>query len=318
MRARGPSPMAMTSPLDPRTGHTRQGLPVSRNRQPADDLARHVARLFVTIIDQPVGHSTADFLLNDAAFVRVLPRGYWEAEVSPGEWRQFGGAVMFGAQVRPQRVRCTGPMAVAGFSVRPGGWFGLFDEAAHVLADRVLPLTDIAPGFAAAMADACAGVDDVEKTFARLEAGIRTHLAARGTPPPEPRVEAFELIARNDPLHKVAHVAASMDMEIRRFERLVRRHFGHMPKAVLRRARFLDMAAVMRGLAIPSADELAAMRFYDQSHLTREFRRFAEMTPARFAKAATPLLTPGLESRQQRKLDDLAMLAPGERAPWLA
>ena len=318
MRARRPSPVAMMSPLDPRTGRTRQGLPVSRNRQPDADLTGHVARLFVTIIDQPEGHTTSDFLLNETPFIRVLPRGHWEAEVAPGEWRHFTGAVLFGAQARPQRVRCTGPMAVAGVAIRPGGWFGLFDVASHALADRVVALGDVAPRLAEAMATACAKVDSIDATFAAMEAGLRAHLATRHWPAPHPAMAAFEQIARNDPLRRVADIAGGLQMNSIRFSRTVRRHFGHPPKTVMRRARFLDVAAVMRGLAVPSADELAGLRFYDQSHLNREFRLFTGMTPARFDKAVTPLLTPGLESRQQRKLDDLAMLAPGERAPWLA
>ncbi|RHW18727.1 AraC family transcriptional regulator [Sphingomonas gilva] len=308
----------MTAPLDPRTGHTRQGLPVSRNRQPGADLREHVARLFVTIIDQPEGHTTSDFVLNDTPFIRVLPRGSWEAEVSPGEWRRFAGAVLFGAQARPQRVRCTGPMAVAGFAIRPGGWFGLFDEVAEVFADRLVPLAEVAPRFAADMVAACAEVDSIDATFAALEAGVRAHLRERSARLANAAMAAFELIARNDPVRRVADIADALDMDVTYFARQVRRHFGHAPKTVLRRARFLDIAAVMRGLAVPSADELAALRFYDQSHLTREFRLFTGMTPARFERSATPLLTPGLESRQQRKLDDLATLRPGERAPWLA
>jgi len=71
----------------------------------------------------------------------------------------------------------------------------------------------------------------------------------------------------------------------------------------------------MRGLAVPSADELAELRFYDASHLNREFREFVGMTPAQFRRTPTPLLTPGLEVRQQRKRADLAPHAP---APWLA
>ena len=84
---------------------------------------------------------------------------------------------------------------------------------------------------------------------------------------------------------------------------------------MLRRSRFLDMAAVLRGLAVPDADDLAEERFYDASHLNREFRLFLDMPPNRFRKTPTLLFTPGLEVRQQRKLTDMAM---EQAVPWVA
>ena len=69
------------------------------------------------------------------------------------------------------------------------------------------------------------------------------------------------------------------------------------PKAVLRRSRFLDMAAAVRGMRQPDEEEQAALRFSDQSHLNREFRYFIDMTPGTFEKAQTPLLNAVLQLR---------------------
>jgi methylphosphotriester-DNA--protein-cysteine methyltransferase len=99
----------------------------------------------------------------------------------------------------------------------------------------------------------------------------------------------------------------------RRLDRHVRAHFGHPPKTVLRRSRFLDMAAVLRGLSPAGDGDEALMRFYDASHLNREFRLFLDMPPKRFSKTPTLLFTPGLEVREQRKLADAAA---AEATPW--
>jgi len=39
------------------------------------------------------------------------------------------------------------------------------------------------------------------------------------------------------------------------------------------------------------------LRYFDQSHLNREFRHFFGMTPGQFEKATTPLFTAGLKLR---------------------
>ena len=64
------------------------------------------------------------------------------------------------------------------------------------------------------------------------------------------------------------------------------------------------MAAALRGFGNASDEELAALRYFDQSHRNREFRRFIGMTPGQFAATPTPLLTAGLELRELRKAED--------------
>jgi AraC-like DNA-binding protein len=295
----------------PRTGTSRDGAPLSLSRTPPDDLAPFVARFFVTIFDRPGDAVLEDFLLHETAYIRVPVIGQWSTMID-GAWQDYEGPMLFGAQQRRFPVRCVGPIVAAGFAIRPAGWFGFSDAPADELADRLVP---IVPGrWNEALRWACDDVFDQEQTFARLHQVVREHLVVRAVTP-DMISARFERIARVDPTRPVTEIAAEFGISGRRLDRAVRQHFGHLPKTVMRRSRFLDMAAVMRGLAVPSADELAELRFYDASHLNREFREFVGMTPAQFRRTPTPLLTPGLEVRQQRKRADLAPHAP---APWLA
>jgi AraC-like DNA-binding protein len=63
------------------------------------------------------------------------------------------------------------------------------------------------------------------------------------------------------------------------------------------------------------ADELA-LRFYDQSHLIREFTALFGMSPRQFVERPQPILTLALESRQARRLEMIDRLAPGAVRPW--
>ena len=117
-------------------------------------------------------------------------------------------------------------------------------------------------------------------------------------------MQQFELIARNESTLMVRDVATRLGISERQLERTSRSTFGLSPKVVLRRSRFLDMAAAMRGISNPDEQELAALRYYDQPQMIREFRRFITMTPGQFARTPTPLLTAGLELRNLRKIED--------------
>ncbi|VVT06495.1 conserved hypothetical protein [Sphingomonas sp. EC-HK361] len=302
----------MTGQLSPRTAQSRTGLPLSISRTPSPDLARHVVRYVITQFDQPDDAVLEDFLMHEWGYLRV-PIGDGWAMRRDGAWHAHEGPMVFGAQQRPFWVRCRGPVIAAGIVIRPASWFTFCDRSANMLADR---LESVTGELAARLRWACADVADHEQTFARLEKVVRL-MVEESVRESDPIAEQFEAVARHDPSRSVAGICEMLGVPQQRLERRVRTFFGHMPKTVLRRSRFLDMAAVMRGLAVPAADELAAMRYYDQSHLNREFRHFAEMTPAQFRAARTPLLTAGIEVRQQLKLFDATAHPHDVPPPWV-
>jgi hypothetical protein len=85
---------------------------------------------------------------------------------------------------------------------------------------------------------------------------------------------------------------------------------------VLRRARALDMASHLRGVADEAEAETLALRYYDQSHLIREFTAMFGMSPRQFINTPQPLMTLSLENRQSRRLEMSERIAPGGLRPW--
>lgn len=252
-----------------------------------------------------------DNLLSETAFVRLLLRGDWGAELEPGSWTNVGRGVFFGPNSKPMRVRVRGGFRVVGIAFCPAGWRALSDIPAIEYVDRMLPLSEVWREFSDVMIDEIDAVveDDEagdERIVATIERHVRMILDQRGWLAAEPVMRRFEEIARNRSVMAIPDIADELGLSRRRLERMCKAHFGMSPKAVLRRSRFLDMASALRGLSQPDETELAALRYYDQSHLIREFRHFAGMTSGKFAKAPTPLLTAGLELRNLRKAQDRA------------
>jgi len=291
--------------LDSRTGISPDGLPLSHSRTPPADLTRYVARFFVLVIEQPDDLQLESFLLHENAFIRVPAVGHWETPVD-GRWSHFNGPLLFGAQRRRFPVRCTGPIVVAGFALRPAAWFAFSDMPAHRVADRVDPIDG---AWGEALRWACEDIHQAEQTFDRLEQVVRERIAERRVTI-DPALERFEAISGLEPGRPVIDIARELGIVPRKLDRHVRAHFGHPPKTVLRRSRFLDMAAVLRGFSAAGDSDQAALRFYDASHLNREFRLFLDTPPNRFRNTPTLLFTRGLELREQRKQATASEAAP--------
>lgn len=301
--------------LEPRHGVSRDGQPLSYNRAPAADLAPWIARLYFTAVKAPADYRLACGLFNDTAFIRIQLAGDWTAETADGPRAYDRSALFFGPQSKRMPVTVTGSFVSVGVSLRPGACHALGGPKLADFVDRLIDCRQVgisSPGF-------LAGLDadgDPEAAFLGIEAYLRERAAQWDGREPDPLTARFEALAFANPSAGVADFARECGVDQRRLERLVRRDFGMAPKQVLRRARALDMASHLRGVAdADEADELA-LRYYDQSHLIHEFTELFGMSPRQFVETPQPVLTLALESRQARRLEAIARLAPGAKRPW--
>jgi AraC-like DNA-binding protein len=72
----------------------------------------------------------------------------------------------------------------------------------------------------------------------------------------------------------------------------------------------------LRGVADQAEAEALQLRYYDQSHLIREFTQLFGMSPRQFVATPQPILTLALESRQAARLEMIERVAPGGLRPW--
>ena len=299
----------------PVSGVTRDGQPLSLNRAPAPDLSPWIARVFVTIVDLPHGHRIDCGVLSDTAFVRLMFFGKWRAQTADGEMSYERAALFFGPQSRLMPVSVEGPFAMMGFGLRPGACHALGGFNVAELVDRIVDLGNIAP------LRRLLDLEDVvlqrpEEALLRLEERLRSVIAERGAVLPDAIVAQFDRAAFAHPTLTIGDFANEIGIDRRRLERLIRRDFGMSPKQVLRRARVLDMASHLRGVADDAEGEALALRYYDQSHMIRDFQHFIGQSPMQFMARPQPILTLSLETRQARRLEELGRLFPGTRRPW--
>jgi AraC-like DNA-binding protein len=294
---------------------TRQGQPISYNRAPAPDLAPWIARLYATVVELPAGRRLECGLLNDQSLFRIQLQGHWAAQTADGVVEGRRNALFFGPQTRLMPVTVTGSFVSVGIALRPGTGHALRGLKTADYLDRIVPCEELGlPGEAAL--EMLEREPDSEARLQVLEGLIRRIVEASGAQPPDPITARFEIRAFTDPTVSVAEFARECGIDQRRLERIVRRDFGVPPKQVLRRARALDMASSLRGVADQAEAEELQLRYYDQSHLIREFTELFGMSPRQFAASPQPILTLALESRQAGRLELIERVAPGGVRPW--
>ncbi|WP_082701038.1 helix-turn-helix domain-containing protein [Erythrobacter sp. YT30] len=301
--------------VEPRSGMTRSGMPLSFNRAPAPDLDPWIARIVVAKVDAPSDFELTCGICNDIAFQRVLLGGEWIAHTAEGPVNVGEEAILLGPHSRHMAVQCKGTLSTVNVGFRPGAKRQLFGITAAEIVDRIVRVDKFE-----LVGDDGKPIFDPDgeaiEWAQQLEEKVREYVRKHDPLPPDPISSAFELASFADPNIAPGDFAESHNISLRQLERVVRRDFGLTPKTVLRRARALDLAAQMLGLSDEREEEEFLLRYFDQSHLIREFQAFFGITPQAFRSSERLLLTINLETRAARRLEELHRIKPGQKRPW--
>ena len=263
----------------------------------------------------PDNHRLDCGLLCDYACIRVQTRGKWQATTKDGDKFSDQATMLFGPHSKRMPVSVTGSFTSVGVFLRAGACHALNGPEISGLTDNLATFTQLHLPEARWLSLCDPDATPEEWTVA-MEQEMRRLISDRAVREPEPISARFEAATFIDPNVTVAQLAEDFGVEQRRLERIVKRDFGMTPKQVLRRARALDMASHLRGVADQNEAEALALRYYDQSHLIREFTAMFGMSPRQFVERPQPLMTIGLETRQSRRLEAIQRIAPGGIKPW--
>jgi AraC-like DNA-binding protein len=296
-------------------GVSRDGQPLSYNRAPRRELAPWIGRLYVSDVAAPREHRLDCGLFNDTSMLRVQLSGQWRAETIAGPMELGRAALYFGPQSRRMAVAVTGPFCSVGVALRPGACHALRGPKAADHLDRISGIEVLGLEQESVLSRFRQGMEP-EAMLKVMEGLLLDMIEKCGASEPDPLTVRFENAAYLDPTISIGQFARECGVDQRRLERVVRRDFGMAPKQVLRRSRALDMASHLRGVADKDEAEELALRYYDQSHLIREFIELFGMSPSQFVALPQPLLTLALESRQARRLEAIDRIAPGDLRPW--
>ncbi len=299
------------------SGTSRAGLPLSANRAASDDLSPWIARLVSAKATNDPEMLIACGMCNDLTYVRHIFNGRWTAVTADAHETHENEVLLFGQHSKYMPLTCTGDIMSAGFGLRAGAFYALTGRAASELVDRIertdmfgLMHDDFREIFSADYAP--------QQWNLAIEECLRRYIERHDPPPPDPISVAFELAAFEDPTQPLGDFAEAHNINIRKLQRIVKRDFGVSPRLVMRRARALDLASQLCGVANEEEADEMMLRFFDQAHQIHEFQSFFGVTPQKLRAQPRPLLTITLEQRQARRLEELELHRPGERHSWRA
>ena len=187
----------------------------------------------------------------------------------------------------PVAVSLTVPLRIVGMGLRPAGWDALLSPPPVDLLNRVVPLASVATvDFKPVLADMAATTFGA--AFDRLQHHVRGMLAAVDARPDDRSVAVRELVDRGE-VRSTEALSARLNLSRRQTVRYVKDRFGVEPKLMIRIARFQRTVARMMAEGSSGASGLVYSEYADHAHFTRDFRRFANTTPARYFAAPHPL-----------------------------
>ena len=168
-------------------------------------------------------------------------------------------------------------------SLTPPGAYSLFRVPMRELAARTVPLEALLGGDADRLAERLAGTQGWSARLALLDTAVSARLAEAR--PPSPGVAwAWRRLSETHGRLRVGALVEELGWSRKRLIARFREEVGVSPKSLARILRFERAAALLAQRHPPGLAELAYdCGFYDQSHLTNEFRRIAGVTPAAYA-----------------------------------
>lgn len=212
--------------------------------------------------------------------VVMLGGAHWLRDRRPGAaWACAPAAAVWGPALETRCGWIAGEVRAFGFALTPAGVRALAGVPPGALLGRTVGLGPAGDDFARACASAWAeGPPDVDAVLTAVQALFGPHAGAH---PPGPSAPALH------PDRPIARQAADAGLSERQFRRRFTAEWGAPPKLWQRLARVDAMLGALHpapwetdGAADP------ALRFADEPHLIREFRRLTGFTPRGYRAAA--------------------------------
>jgi AraC-like DNA-binding protein len=216
--------------------------------------------------------------------------GGWDVATPASGYRpaRMGGFVA-GMHDAFALVRAAGPALGVQVDLAPLGARRLLGLPMHELVNRAVPLEDVLGREARALVGRLADAPGWAERFAILDAALTRRIA--DAPPVSPGVEwAWERLVATAGAVSVGSLGSELGWSRKRLVARFRDEIGLTPKTCARVLRFHSLVVRLRadGAAASWAELAAAAGYFDQSHLVRDVRRFAGVTPTELVARVAP------------------------------
>lgn len=246
---------------------------------PPADLAAFVTTYYLFRMDLPRFEDVER--ADHAQFRFKLKGGAATYRFADGTEQPVPDIQIIGPTTGPMHVCAEGPVLVFGAGLQPAGWAALMGVDASALANRVFDAADLLGRDVVALADRLRGETSVEAMTA-LAADYSRGLLGRIDRSRFAFAQAVDAWLGDSVSPEMDDLVAATGLSRRQIERNCKALYGAPPKLLARKYRALRAAHALADGVKPV--DLLDHGFYDQSHLIREVKQFAGMTPRQMAE----------------------------------
>jgi AraC-like DNA-binding protein len=208
----------------------------------------------------------------------------FERHLPDGRVERQDPALLVGQILAPIRIACRGRAGVAAIRLRPAAARALAGCTAAELTNRTLDLDAVA-GSTETLRERLALAPDDGVRVALLEAWLAPRLRAA---PARDVAAAVDAILTSPGATSLPAVASHAGIGVRQLERRFLADVGMPPKTFARIARLQTaLAQIAAGASL--AEAAHACGYYDQPHMTRDFARLADTSPAAWSASGADL-----------------------------
>ena len=192
-----------------------------------------------------------------------------------------------GLSVASAYVGAAGPARCMQVNLTPLGAHMFFGLPMHELANEVVPLEAALPRGVGPLAEALEDEDGWNERFALLDAILLARLAEARAPSPDV-AWAWSILAKTHGTAPIGWICDRLGRSRRHLAARFREQVGLPPKTVARIMRF-DRAVSLLGRRDARLTDIAfECGYFDQAHLSRDFREFAGVAPGAFMGRIDP------------------------------
>ena len=194
--------------------------------------------------------------------------------------------LLAGPYSRPFHIDPSRLTAVIGVLFHPGAARMFFPVPAHELHNVDIALSDILPGETDRLLNDVCSAGTERSQIQVVERYLTQKLKVAAPVPPAVRY-AVEQLSREGGVRCIRRIQSDIGLSHTRFIQLFREHVGLTPKLFCRVRRFhAVLGRIEKGITVNWAHLAADCGYFDQSHLIRDFRAFAGITPLEYLRPA--------------------------------
>jgi AraC-type DNA-binding domain-containing proteins len=174
----------------------------------------------------------------------------------------------------------SGDTEMFGIRLQPHAAFSILGVAMSEIRDRIVDLADVvSSGVESTMFDRMSAAKSFEDRIDIIESAIISRESVFAN---RDLAECVMMMMNSDGTGQVSNCARRLGWSERRLERVFHEQIGMRPKLYSRIIRFKAFLAAAESGEPSLLDRALSVGYHDQSHMIRDFRHFAGMTPTEY------------------------------------